>query len=157
AIPRHYALLDEAIANHGGVRPVEQGEGDSVVGAFSRPSDAVAAALDAQRAFAAEDWPEGAGLAVRMAIHTGEAQLRDERNYFGQTMLRCGRLRSIGHGGQVLVSSATSALVADRLPEGAELVDLGDHRLKDLNRAERVWQLNGSGSRRDFPPLLSLD
>ena len=79
AIPRHYELLDEAIVDHGGVRPVEQGEGDSVVGAFSRASDAVAAAVDAQRAFAAEPWPEGAELRVRMAVHTGEAQLRDER------------------------------------------------------------------------------
>ena len=77
AIPRHYELFDEAIVAHGGVRPVEQGEGDSVVGAFSRASDAVAAAVAAQRAFAAERWPAGADLRVRMAVHTGEAQLRD--------------------------------------------------------------------------------
>ena len=109
AIPRHYALLDEAIAAHAGVRPVEQGEGDSVVGAFSRASDAVAAAVDAQRALAEEPWPDGVRLRVRMAIHTGEAQLRDEGNYFGQAVIRCARLRAIGHGGQVLVSEATAA------------------------------------------------
>ena len=137
AVPRHYYLLDEAITSHGGVRPVEQGEGDSVVGAFSRASDAVAAALDAQRAFAAEPWPDGASMRVRMAIHTGEAQLRDEGNYFGQTVIRCARLRAIGHGGQVLLSDVTASLVRDRLPDGAGLSDLGTHRLKDHGRPER--------------------
>jgi class 3 adenylate cyclase len=109
AITRHYVLLEEAIERHGGVRPVEQGEGDSVVGAFSRASDALAAAVDAQRALATEEWPPGAKVLVRMAIHTGEAQLRDAGNYFGQTVIRCARLRAIGHGGQVLVSDATAA------------------------------------------------
>jgi len=80
AIARHYELLDDAIAAHNGVRPVEQGEGDSVVGAFARPSDAVAAALDAQYRLRTEEWPDGAALAVRMAVHTGEAELRDEGN-----------------------------------------------------------------------------
>ena len=119
AVARHYEILDEAIADHGGVRPVEQGEGDSVVAAFARASDAVAAAVDAQRRFLGEPWPEGADLHVRMAIHTGEAQLRDEGNYFGQTVIRCARLRAIGHGGQVLVSDATAGLVVDRLAGAA--------------------------------------
>ena len=88
AVPRHYELLDEAIVGHGGVRPVEQGEGDSVVGAFSRASDAVAAAVAAQQAFAAEPWPEGAELRVRIAVHTGEAQLRDSGNYVGHALNR---------------------------------------------------------------------
>ena len=116
AVPRHYELLDEAIASHGGVRPVEQGEGDSVVAAFSRATDAVAAALAAQRALDAEPWPDGARLRVRMALHTGEAQLRDEGNYFGLAVIRCARLRSCGHGGQVLLSDVTAALVVDDLP-----------------------------------------
>ena len=77
AVARHYELLDEAITAHGGVRPVEQGEGDSVVGAFSLASDAVAAALDAQRALQAEPWPVATPVRVRMAVHTGEAELRD--------------------------------------------------------------------------------
>ena len=157
AVPLHYQLLDDAVASHGGVRPIEQGEGDSVVAAFSRASDAVAAALDAQRALAAEPWPDGVNLRVRMAIHTGEAQLRDEGNYFGQAVIRCARLRAIGHGGQVLLSDVTAGLVRDRLPEGAGLSDLGTHRLKDLGRPERVWQLRHVDLVPSFPALRSLD
>jgi predicted ATPase/class 3 adenylate cyclase/DNA-binding CsgD family transcriptional regulator len=141
AVARHYAILDEAIEAHGGVRPVEQGEGDSVVGAFSRAGDALAAAVAAQRMLVAESWPEGVELRVRMALHTGDAQLRDEGNYFGAAVIRCARLRSAAHGGQVLLSQATYDLVRDRLPENVELVDLGAHRLRDLGRAEHLWAL----------------
>src|SRR5437867_3127947 len=84
AIARHYELLDAAVALHGGVRPIEQGEGDSVVGAFARASDALAAALDVQLALHTEPWPTGAPLRVRIALHTAEAHLRDTGNYFGQ-------------------------------------------------------------------------
>jgi predicted ATPase/class 3 adenylate cyclase/DNA-binding CsgD family transcriptional regulator len=157
AIARHYELLDDAIAAHAGVRPVEQGEGDSVVGAFARASDAVAAALDAQRAFATESWPDGAALTVRMALHTGEAELRDEGNYFGPAVIRCARLRSIAAGGQVLVSGASADLVHDRLPAGATLSDLGLHRLKDLGRPEHVWELRHADLHQGFAPLRSLD
>ena len=101
AVARQYEILDLAVSTHRGVRPLEQGEGDSVVAAFSRASDAVAAALDAQLALAGEEWPVGAGLRVRMAVHTGEAQLRDERNYFGPVVIRCARIRDVGHGGQL--------------------------------------------------------
>src|SRR5262249_22460115 len=86
AIARHYEILDESIAAHDGARPVEQGEGDSVVGAFMRASDALAAALDAQRRLQREPWPAGVDVEVRMAIHTGEVELRDEGNYFGTTV-----------------------------------------------------------------------
>ena len=157
AVSRHYEILDEAVAAHGGVRPVEQGEGDSVVAAFSRASDAVAAAVTAQQLLGAEPWPDGVALSVRMAIHTGEAQLRDDGNYFGLTVIRCARVRSCGHGGQVLLSDVTAALVSDRLPEGSALIDLGLHRLKDLGRPERVWQLQHPDLRAEFPPLQSLD
>ena len=157
AVSRHYEILDEAVAAHGGVRPVEQGEGDSVVAAFSRASDAVAAAVTAQQLLGAEPWPDGVALSVRMAIHTGEAQLRDDGNYFGLTVIRCARVRACGHGGQVLLSDVTAALVSDRLPEGSALIDLGLHRLKDLGRPERVWQLQHPDLRADFPPLQSLD
>ena len=157
AIPRHYELLDEAITNNGGIRPVQQGEGDSVVGAFSRASDALAAALAAQRAFAAEPWPEGADLRIRIAVHTGEAQVRSEGSYLGHALNRCARIRATAHGGQVLVSAATAALVTERLPAGATLVDLGMHRLKDLGSPERIWQLVHPDVRRDFPPLRSLE
>ncbi len=119
AVPEHYALLEEAVALHGGVRPVEQGEGDSIVVAFSRGSDAVAAALEIQRRMGAHAWPEGPALRVRVALHTAEAQLRDEGNYFGLALSRCARLRELAHGGQVLLSGATHDLVVDRLPTGA--------------------------------------
>ncbi len=141
AVARHYEILDEAIRAHGGVRPVEQGEGDSVVGAFSRAGDALAAALTAQRMLVVEPWPDGVELRVRMALHTGDAQLRDGGNYFGAAVIRCARLRSAAHGGQVLLSQATYDLVCDRLPEDVELIDLGAHRLRDLGRAERFWAL----------------
>ena len=156
SVARHYELLEAAVVLHGGVRPVEQGEGDSVVGAFSRASDAVAAALDIQRAFATEPWPAGGEVRVRMALHTGEIRLRDAGNYFGPTIIRCARMRAIGHGGQTLISDATRDLVVDSLPEAAELRDLGLHRLKDLGRAERIWQLVHPDLGHEFPPLRSL-
>ncbi len=156
SIARHYELLHAAVALHGGVRPVEQGEGDSVVGAFSRASDAVAAALDVQRAFTLEPWPAGGDLRVRVALHTGEIRMRDARNYFGPTIIRCARMRAIGHGGQTLLSDATRDLVVDALPEAAGLRDLGPHRLKDLGRPERIWQLVHPDLADDFPPLRSL-
>ncbi len=157
AVARHYEILDRAVSAHRGVRPVEQGEGDSVVAAFSRASDAVAAALEAQRALTSEGWPTAAELRVRMAVHTGEAQQRDERNYFGPVVIRCARIRDVGHGGQVLVSDATASLVADVLPAGAWLDDLGVVRLKDLGRPERVWQLVHHELALEFPPLRGLD
>ena len=157
AVARQYEILDRAVSAHRGVRPLEQGEGDSVVAAFSRASDAVAAAFDAQRALASEEWPVTAELRVRMAVHTGEAQLRDERNYFGPVVIRCARIRDVGHGGQVLVSDATASLVADMLPDGAMLDDLGVVRLKDLGRPERLWHLVHDALERDFPQLRGLD
>jgi predicted ATPase/class 3 adenylate cyclase/DNA-binding CsgD family transcriptional regulator len=157
AVARHYELLDVAITAHGGVRPVEQGEGDSVVAAFSRASDALLAARDAQRAFAREQWPTHRPLAVRMAVHTGEARLRDAGNYVGQAVIRTARLRAIAHGGQVLVSAAARDLAVDQMGEEVRLVDLGIHRLKDLARPEQVWQLADAQLGDDFPPLRSLD
>ena len=145
-VARHYELLDAVIGRWGGVRPVEQGEGDSIVAAFARASDAIAAALEAQHALAAEPWPGGLDVRVRMAVHTGEAQVRADAdgvvgNYVGQTIIRCARIRSTGHGGQVLISDATTGVVRDALPAGASLIDGGSHRLKDLSRPERIWLL----------------
>ena len=134
AIARHYEILDAAVGAAGGVRPVEQGEGDSIVAVFATAKDALRAALDAQRQLD----EKLDGLPVRMAIHTGEAQLRDVGNYVGRTIIRCARLRACGHGGQVLVSESTAALVFDDLPEGAALVDLGLARLRDLCPPQRV-------------------
>jgi predicted ATPase/class 3 adenylate cyclase/DNA-binding CsgD family transcriptional regulator len=157
AIARHYEILDEAVSRHGGVRPVEQGEGDSVVAAFTRARDAVGAALDAQRRLLAEVWADDAPLRVRMAVHTGDAQLRDEGNYMGATVNRCARLREIAPGGQVLVSGATAELVADHLPEGADLVELGVHRLRDLGRPEHVFALTHPDLPESVGPLRSLN
>src|SRR5829696_2920369 len=141
AVAQVYAILDEAVAAHDGVRPMEQGEGDSVVAAFSRASDALAAALQAQRALHTRPWPDEMELGVRIALHTADAQLRDEGNYFGIALSRCARIRAIAPGGQTLLSHATHDLVADRLPDGVELLDCGEHRLRDLGRPERIFAL----------------
>ncbi|MHB8693542.1 MAG: ATP-binding protein, partial [Solirubrobacteraceae bacterium] len=157
AVPAHYEILAEAVGRHGGVRPVEQGEGDSIVGAFGRASDAVAAALDAQRRLLAQVWPEGIELRVRIALHTAEAQLRDEGNYFGVALSRCARIRAIAYGGQTLLSRATYDLVVDAMPDSASLVDLGVHRLRDLGRPEHVHALAHPDLPADFPAPRSLD
>jgi predicted ATPase/class 3 adenylate cyclase/DNA-binding CsgD family transcriptional regulator len=136
----------DLIAVHDGVRPVEQGEGDSFVAAFARASDAVGCALELQRAPLAP-------IRLRIGIHTGEVQLRDEGNYAGSTINRTARLRDLGHGGQTVLSATTSDLVVDRLPGGAWLTDLGTHALRDLPRPERVVQLCHPDLVNDFPPL----
>lgn len=157
AVARSYSVLEDAIGSHGGVRPVEQGEGDSVVAAFARASDALAAALAAQATLHAEAWPTARPLRVRIALHTAEAQLRDEGNYFGQAVNRCARLRAIAHGGQTLLSRATHDLVVDRLPVGVELADCGVHRLRDLGRPEQVFAAARGGVPATLEPLRSLD
>ncbi|WP_231988571.1 LuxR C-terminal-related transcriptional regulator [Mycobacterium sp. 1274761.0] len=146
ALPRLNHTVDSLVAAHGGVRPVEQGEGDSFVIAFARASDAVACALELQRASLAP-------LRLRIGIHTGQIQLRDEGNYAGPTINRAARLRDLGHGGQTLLSGATEPLVVDWLPGGAWLTDLGTHPLRDLPRPERVVQLCHPDTCNDFPPL----
>ena len=157
AVARHYEILDRVVAAHGGVRPIEQGEGDSVVAAFARTSDAVAAALEAQRRLRTERWPTSTPLSVRIAVHAGDARLRDEGNYAGPAIIRTARLRAIAHGGQIVASSAVRDIVVDDLPDGVTLVDLGMHRLKDLSRPERVWQVVHPELQTDFPSLRSLD
>ncbi len=157
AIVRHYEVLADAVDTHGGVRPQEQGEGDSIVAAFARPSDALAAASVAQRALAREAWPTSEPLLVRMAIHTGEAHLRDDANYAGQAIIRAARLRSIGHGGQVLVSGATRDLAVDQTGATFDLRSLGEHRLRDLGRPEHVWQLVIDDLPAEFDQLNNLD
>jgi predicted ATPase/class 3 adenylate cyclase/DNA-binding CsgD family transcriptional regulator len=157
ALARHYELLDAAITLHGGVRPVEQGEGDSVVAVFVRASDALAAALDIQRVFHCEGWPQGASLRLRIALHTAEAQLRDDGNYFGQAVNRCAQLRAVAHGGQTVLSRMTRDLALDQLPEHAELADLGVHRLRDVGRPVHVFGLVHPDLPNGFPPLRSLD
>ena len=132
ALARQGELIAEAIAEHGGFRPPDQGEGDSTLSVFARPAAALAAALAAQRALLAEPWPEGAAVSVRMAVHTGEAELAESGNYGGLAIIRAARLRGLAKGGQVLVSSATAALVADSLPEASSLAELGERRAPRL-------------------------
>ncbi|MGH9196627.1 MAG: adenylate/guanylate cyclase domain-containing protein, partial [Acidimicrobiia bacterium] len=149
----HDRIVDDAIGRNGGVKPQEQGEGDSFVAAFSRPSDALAAALEIQQALVRE----GSPIRLRMALHTGEVQLRNESNYIGVAINRTARIRATGHGGQILLSQVTHDLVADRLPTGVAFKDLGVHRLKDLSRPERLFQVLHPDLPREFPPLRSLD
>lgn len=156
AMVRHDQIFEEIVSRFGGVRPKEQGEGDSVVAVFPRASEAVACALDLQSTIQGEDW-RPRPLRVRMAIHTGEAQLNEVGRYVGQTIIRCARIRSLAHGGQVVLSRGTSDLVIDHLPGGVTLRDLGAHRLKDLARPEHVFQLCHQDLVQDFPPLRSLD
>jgi predicted ATPase/class 3 adenylate cyclase/DNA-binding CsgD family transcriptional regulator len=146
AMARMNHVVSETIATRDGVRPVEQGEGDSFVAAFARASDAVACALELQRAPLAP-------IRLRIGIHTGEIQLRDEGNYAGPTINRTARLRDLGHGGQTLLSGATEALVLDGIPDDVWLSDLGTHPLRDLPRPERVMQLCHPDLVNDFPPL----
>ena len=146
AVGRLDRTVCDIVADHDGVRPVEQGEGDSFVVAFARASDAVACALELQRAPLAP-------IRLRIGVHTGEVQLRDEDNYAGPTINRTARLRDLAHGGQTVLSGATEDMVVDRLPAGAWLTDLGTHPLRDLPRPERVVQLCHPDLRNEFPPL----
>jgi predicted ATPase/class 3 adenylate cyclase len=154
----HGRVLRGAVRDHGGheVRT----EGDSFFCVFVKPSDAVAAAAAAQRALAATPFPHDAVVRVRMGMHTGEGALATSASgadYVGFEVHRAARIASSGHGGQVLLSETTRALVQDALPSGVALRDLGQHRFKDLTRAERVFQLVVEGLAADFPRLRSLD
>jgi predicted ATPase/class 3 adenylate cyclase len=158
AMARHNELLRRAVVQHQGAHPLEQGEGDSMVAVFARPLDAIGAALAAQLSLAADGWPDGMALTVRMALHTGEARPgADGRTYQGTAIIRCARLRALAHGGQVLVSSTTAALAADSLPPGVTLRELGVHALKGLRRPELVWQLTHASLPDEFPPLVGTE
>ena len=157
AISLHDELLERAVAASRGVRPLEQGEGDSVVVAFGHASQALACALELQRGLRAAEWPADCELRVRVALHSGEALLRDARNYVGPALNRCARLRALAHGGQTLVSRTTYELVVEDLPEATSLRPLGPHRLKDLGRAEEVFELAHPELPSGFPPLRSLE
>ena len=150
----HRALVRAAVAAHDG-REVGT-EGDSFFVVFARPTAAVAAAVQAQRDLAAAPWPAGGGPPVRMGLHTGEP-VRTPDGYTGLDVVRGARIRDAGHGGQVLLSTATAALVEHALPGEWQLRDLGAYRLKGLPRPERIVQLVAPGLPDAFPPLRSLD
>jgi predicted ATPase/class 3 adenylate cyclase len=151
---RHRALLRAAFTARGGHE--QSTEGDSFFVIFRRATDGVAAAIDAQRAVAAETWPADGIVRVRMGLHTGDIEATGA-DVIGYTINRTARIAGVAHGGQVLLSDATRALVADDLPDGAALRDLGAHRLKDLREPERLAQLVIDGLPDTFPPLRSLD
>ncbi|NIM95024.1 MAG: AAA family ATPase [Anaerolineales bacterium] len=131
-------------------------QGDSFFVAFSRASDAISAAAEAQRALTKHPWPEGERVLVRMGLHTGEATLKDG-GYVGMDVHRAARLSSAGYGGQVLLSQNTYNLIERDLPDGLRVRDMGEHRLKDLRRPVRIFQLIIEDLPSDFPPIKSLD
>jgi class 3 adenylate cyclase/streptogramin lyase len=147
-------ILRTAFEEHRG-REIDT-QGDSFFAAFPTAKDAAAAALDAQQALASHAWPDGTRPRVRMGMHTGEPAVRDGR-YVGLAVHRAARICSAAHGGQVLLSSTTSDLVADDLSPGTSLNDLGEQRLKDFDRPERVFQLVVDGLPADFPPLTTSE
>src|SRR5258705_5492939 len=127
ATARINQAASKLVAEHDGVRPVEQGEGDSFVAAFARAGDAVACALELQRTNLSP-------IRLRIGVHTGDVRLRDEGNYAGPTINKTARLRDLAHGGQTVLSGVTEQLVEDQLPVDAWLADLGPPALLDLPR-----------------------
>jgi class 3 adenylate cyclase len=126
-------------------------QGDAFFFAFQRARDAVAGAVAAHRAIEAHEWPGGAQLRVRMGLHTGEPEVGEE-GYHGLDVVRASRICSAAHGGQVLLSETTRALLGNDLPEGASVQDLGSHELKDIQE-ERVFELTFDDAPQEFPPL----
>jgi YVTN family beta-propeller protein len=153
-LSEHQRILREAFAAHGGHEVDTQG--DSFFVAFRRAKDAVAAAVDAQRDLAAHPWPDGAQVRVRMGLHTGEPQVGEQR-YVGMGVHKAARIGAAGHGGQVILSATTRELVEDELPPGVTLRDLGERRLKDVERPERLSQLVVEGLPSEFDALKTLD
>jgi DNA-binding NarL/FixJ family response regulator/class 3 adenylate cyclase len=150
----HRRFVREAVAEAGG-HEVDC-RADELFIAFGDPSSALAAALDAQRALAAEDWPEGTAVRVRMGMHTGRPVLADD-TYYGLDVHRAARICRSGHGGQVLVSGATREALYGVDLGGVELQDLGEHELKGLPQAERIFQVVAPGLETTFPPLREAD
>ena len=152
ALADHQRILRERFAAHRG-REIDT-QGDSFFVAFARAGDAVAAAIDGQRALSSHGWPEAAQLRVRMGLHSGEPRARGER-YVGFGVHRAARVGAVGHGGQILLTNATRELVADELPPQTQLRDLGSYRLKDVDRPEQLFQVEAEGLERTFSPLAA--
>jgi class 3 adenylate cyclase len=150
----HHRLLREAFGRHGGHEIDTAGDGFFV--AFERAGDAVAAAVDAQRALHGSQQGKQAPLRVRMGLHTAEPFLHDD-GYLGVGVHRAARICAAGHGGQILASNATAGIVEDLGFEGLTLLDLGECELKDIEGPQRLFQLVVEGLPSDFPPLKSLD
>jgi len=155
AMVRHDRIVAGCLQRHRGIEVPSGRAGDSILAVFRSAMDAGTSAIALQRDFARERWPTAVRLEVRVAMHTGEAELR-QGQYYGQVLNRCARLLATCHGGQILLSTATAQLLVDELPPRVELRDLGFHRLKDLTRPEHVFQLVDVDHPREFPPLRSL-
>jgi len=153
ALERHDSIMSKSIGDHAGV--VFRTVGDAFCAAFSAALPAVCAALEAQRALHAGPWGAIGAMRVRMALHSSQVDLRDD-GYVGPPLNRVARLLAAGHGGQTLLSLATTELVRDYLPDGVTLRDLGEHQLRDLSQPEHIFQLVGDGMLRDFAPLKTL-
>ncbi|HEX3290624.1 MAG TPA: adenylate/guanylate cyclase domain-containing protein [Gaiella sp.] len=149
-LAEHRRLIRDEFTARGGQEIDTQG--DAFFFCFERARDAVAAAVAAQRALASHDWPEGADLRVRMSLHTGEPVVGEE-GYVGIDVHRAARICAAGHGGQVLLSATTAALVSGALPEGVSKRDLGAIHLRDIDEPEQVTQLVIDGLPASFPPL----
>jgi predicted ATPase/class 3 adenylate cyclase len=157
-LEHHAAIVREELAKHGGFEV--RSEGDAFFAVFTRPSAAVAAAAEMQRRLNGADWPHQASVRVRMGLHTGEARPASAASgvdYVGFEVSRAARIAAAAHGGQILVSDTTEALVRDLLARGLALQSLGEHRFKDLVRPQRIYQLLIDGLPGIFPPLRSLD
>jgi predicted ATPase/class 3 adenylate cyclase len=150
----HHSLIRSALAGHEGAELNTLGDG--FFAAFSSPRACVVAVLEMQRDLQERDWPEGERVRVRMGVHTGEAA-QTSAGLLGLDVHRAARVAGVASGGQILLSETTAALVRDSLPAGADLRDLGLHRLKDLGRPEEIFQLDAAGLPTEFPPLRSLD
>lgn len=153
-LARYATILHQIISVNGGL--VFKMTGDAIYAAFAIPSAAISAAVAAQQALAAKEWDNADQPHVRMALHTGTAQCRDN-DYFGSTLNRVAHLLSTGHGDQILLSTVTYELVRDNLPAGVSVKDMGEHALKDLLRHEHIYQLVAPDLPTEFPPLRSLE
>ena len=156
ALRRHDAVIDDVTLGHRGVSVKPRGEGDSRFVVFVSAVDAVGAAADIQRGLAGIEWPTPRAIRVRISLHTGTADLQ-LGDYYGSAVNRAARLRAIAHGGQTVMSASTWELVQDDLPADVTVRDMGEHRLKDLTRPERVYQIIVVELGGEFPPLASLD
>jgi class 3 adenylate cyclase len=145
----HRRILREQLTESGGQEIDTQG--DAFFFSFARAKDAVAAAVAAQRELAGHEWPDGVDVKVRMGLHTGEPTVGEE-GYLGMDVVRAARICSAGHGGQILLSETTRALVGNNIPQGAEIRDLGEATLKDVQH-ERIFELALPEQRSQFPPL----
>jgi predicted ATPase/class 3 adenylate cyclase len=149
-LQQHNEILRSAIREHAGVDL--RTEGDAFFAVFASAVDAARAAATAQQELARHPWPEGGRVRVRMGLHTGEGRLGGDE-YVGLDVHLAARIAAAAHGGQVLLSDATRSLVADSLNEDIVIRDLGEHRLKDFDDAQRLHQLTREGLPADFPPL----